>query len=170
MSVPTITPQLTEVLIYQGDDRTRLDELEQAVKDARVASSLPRTVGEPDREAEAIEAHNEFLAEAKERAVKIVVRTIGRKKWRQLVAEHPPRPDREADKAFGVNDETFGDALVAACLASPTFASDAEMEVFLDSLNSVQFDRLYAEAFKVNRVERESPKALSAPSRTSDAT
>lgn len=170
MSIPTITQQPAKVVIYQGDDRARLDELEQAVEAARTTPVVARTLGEQPPELEAIEAYNAFLAEAEERAVVVLLRPLGRKKWRALVAAHPPRPGNDDDKRFGVNDETFGDALVAACLASPTFDSDAEMDVFLDSLTSVQFDLLYAKAFTLNRTPPTDPKALSAPSRTSAAT
>lgn len=157
-----ITPRTRSILLLQGEDQDRLDELEAEV--ARLAPKkgqpqTPLTSGEVSEHDAAIEAVESFCAEASERGVSVVLRAVGRKTWREFVAKHSPRPDHEADKAVGVNEETFPDALVPASIASPTFTSDTERDAFLDALSSAQFDQLYYTAFALNRTTGSDPKA-----------
>src|SRR5690606_34775721 len=49
----------------------------------------------------------------------VTLRALGRKTWADLVRQHPPRdgddvPEevRESDKQLGVNDESFGEAML----------------------------------------------------------
>lgn len=159
-----LMPRTTTVLLFQGDDLARIEELRQAAENA---AGKPRDLGDLDPAVE----HDEFVKEAEQRAVRVVLKALGRKQWRSLVAAHPPRPDVEADQSLGVNDETFGEALVLASLDEPALSGD-EAEEFLDSLRSADFDRLYATAFALNRFQGDAPKAdlTSRLTRTSDAT
>ena len=160
----TLTPRTSTVLLFQGDDLAKIAELRKA---AEAEQSDTRLMGELS----AAQEHDEFVKEAEARAVRVVLKALGRKQWRNLVAAHPPRPNVEADESLGVNDETFGEALVLASLVEPAL-SGTEAEEFLDSLRSADFDLLYATAFALNRFQGDAPKAdlTSRLTRTSDAT
>lgn len=168
MSINQITPRTDTVVIFQGDDVTRLAALEEKV--ARLAPRKPlegegssETGADAGEYASAREEHAALLAEAEGRAVTVVLRAIGRKTWRGLVLKHPPRDGVKEDENMGINTVTFGDDLVPACLASPVFESDALRDVFLDSLSSVQFGELEARAWALNQIGVGAPKALDGP-------
>lgn len=158
-----LTPRTRTILLLQGDDQERLDDLEAEV--ARLApkksqaAATPLTLDEVSDYDQAVADAEAFYAQASERGVSVVVRAVGRKTWREFVAQHGPRDDSESDKAVGVNEETFPDALVPASIASPVFASDTERDAFLDALSSAQFDQLYGVAFYLNRTTGSDPKA-----------
>lgn len=160
-----IQPRTATLTIYQGDDLARIDELHQAVVRAENDATTRLGHEQPAGLAEA-EEHDEFVREAEQRAVKVVVKALGRRRWRELVGEHPPREGNEADEGLGVNDETFGDALVAASVISPEM-SDGEMTDFLDSLRDADFQRIYMQCFWLNRGQGEAPKASLASELTS---
>lgn len=188
MSINPLNPRTHTVTLFQGDDLAHLQSLADTVnaaqrdyddaredaKDAPPAGMLDEDPVADAKSAldEAKEAHDAYLADAEPRAIKVVMRALGRKTWRDLVNGHPPREGNEGDKVIGVNDETFGDALVPACIASPVFTTTDERDAFLDSLTMAQFRSLYVTAFTLNTVEGATPKALtgSAPSLTGSAT
>ncbi|MCW2496399.1 hypothetical protein [Jatrophihabitans sp.] len=148
-----IKPRTTSVVIYQGDDMPRLTELRRAAETARqfeeaTAERLAETsevarAGDDDaEELVAVKAetkarqdeYDAFVDEAAERALTIELHAIGRKRFRDLMAEHPPRKvlvkvepapdaeedavptvverDHEDDAGYDVNTETFPDALL----------------------------------------------------------
>jgi hypothetical protein len=127
-----LKPRTTSVVIYQGDDLEQLAELNRAVR--RAEAALPR---QPSREgatacrrrdpvrrgrARGVQtAYNAFVDEAAERAVVVTLTAIGRTRWRNLLAEHPPRTVHEVDgkaetieddQVYEVNTETFPMALL----------------------------------------------------------
>lgn len=157
-----MTPRTRTILLLQGEDQDRLDELEaevEALAPKKGQESAPKTLDEGDPHSAAVAAAEEFAAEAEGRGVAVVVRAVGRKTWREFVAKNAPRPDHDGDKAVGVNEDTFPDVLVPASIASPKFNSDVERDAFLDSLSDAQFDRLYYTAFALNRTTGADPKA-----------
>ena len=151
MNTHTVTRDRETVYLYQGEDLEKIREL------AAAASSLrgrPRLMGDVD----AAKAHDEFVTEARERAVKVVLEARSRKVWRDLVAAHPPREGHDGDKDAGVNDEAFGAALVPLSIVEPEFASDADRQEWVEELSDGNFERLYLTAFQLNRTSA-SPKA-----------
>lgn len=158
-----IKPRTAKVKIWQGDDADRASELAAEVQ--RLKPGKGATAAEAGEYQQAVDAHNAFIAEAEERVQVIVLRPLGRKMWRTLLAEHPPREGHAGDESQGVNYVTFGDALVPASIASPAW-SDAEKEEFLDSLTDAQFEELYINAFALNRVRGADPKAVTPSAET----
>lgn len=133
----TIKPRTANVTIYQGDDIARLSELYRAAEsakkfeaasfeDARAGDDLPAVAQERQ------DAYDAFVDEAAERAVTIELHSIGKRRFRDLMAQHPPRmvaakvdppaegetavvPElvtHEDDAGFEVNTTTFPDALL----------------------------------------------------------
>lgn len=183
-AINPITPRTETVIILQGDDDERLRLLEAEVERLEKAKprkdALPRTVGEVDAVTEwedakqaAIQARDDFKAEARERGVKVILRALGRKTWRDLVAKHPPRDGDEyvADKQMGANVDDLQEELVPLCMASPA-GSNEQRAAFLDSLNEGQFGHLAVTAWGLNMGRGADPtqRLLSEGSQNSAAT
>ena len=178
--MPDLKPREAEVLIYQGDDLARLAELRQAAEVAqrrveRDEKSPRRTGDEVPSADEEKAAFDAFVEEAAKRAVVVRLRAIGRKRFRELVAEHEPRKvtvkrigedgvEREVeethpeDEMFGVNTSTFPDALLrftdgdVRTIVEPEFPTKAARDAFLDDqLTEGDFDTLWVTAFGANR-------------------
>jgi hypothetical protein len=155
---------IKRVVILQGDDQAKLEELRLAVASAqrRANLALPRLGdSEPADVASLVAEHDAFLEEASERAALVELQALGRRQWRSLVAAHPPRDGNEQDQSLGVNEESFGDALVPASIVAPVFDTPADRDAFLDSLSDAQFDQLYATAYSLNKMVGADPKGLS---------
>ena len=104
------------------------------------------------------------------------VRSIGRRAFQALIAQHPPRcgDDGELlpqDKAVGVNTDTVWDPVLRACIVEPVLAADRLTHVLDEVLSDGQYDRLAALAWSVNRGQVDVPfsSAASRLRRTSGA-
>lgn len=182
MSINPITPRTDTVIVLQGDDDKILRDLKAEVerikkaepKKPLMAQTLddlgPTEQWEADLKA-AQEAHDTFAEEAKERGVKVILRALGRKTYRDLIAAHPARDGNESDKDFGANVDDLQEALVPLCMASPA-GSNEERAAFLDSLNEGQFGDLAVRAWQLNigRTADPTQRLSSVDSRTSAAT
>jgi hypothetical protein len=137
-----LKPRSATVTLYQGDDMDRLAALQRAVglaeRIAENGKSAARLGDVNQSVSEAQAAFDAFVDEAAERALTVEIRSIGRRRFRDLIAEHPPRmvkrkvtqertlgeaeapppvdgPDEvehEDDAGYGVNTETFPMALL----------------------------------------------------------
>lgn len=184
----TLKPRTATIPIYQGDDTERLAELRMAVaiaeRQAQIAAGAPKRGGDDDPQAAVNAAQAEFDAfvdEASERAIEVVVRAIGRRRFRDLMAEHPARevdgPDgkkvtHDDDREYGVNVETFAPALLlfaeagedgvrtitdpAEVTKSPTVLRD-----FLDDeVTEGDYEKIFTVAYWINRAPGSDPKEL----------
>lgn len=210
----TLKPRETVVPIYQGDDIGTISDLRQAADvaerialQAKAKGSPVRLGGDPaDDEAQAAkDAYDEFVDQAAERAVLVELRSIGRRRFRDLMAAHPPRtvkvdddPDEDApadaptgqheethpdDDSWGVNTETFGDALLKyvdpddeeiRTVAGPEpLLSRKGLAAFLDDeVAEGDYDGLWVTAYGLNRQPSADPKSskFSAARRSSTET
>lgn len=147
------------VTFLRGEDEAELRRLDAEVGRTKPAKGAPpATLDEGDAHATAIEARQKFAAEAEGRGTTVVMRSVGRKTWRRLLSEHPPREGNDDDARFGANAETFGEAIVPVCMGTPTFTTDEDRDAFLDSLSEAQFGRLEVMAFRVNTSLGADPK------------
>jgi hypothetical protein len=48
--------------------------------------------------------------------VRVVIKGLTRGEFRRLLTAHPPREGDALDKQLGYNSDTFGDALISACI------------------------------------------------------
>lgn len=142
-----VEPRIFRHVILQGEDEQRLREMRGAVS---------RLKPGPAHDA-AAKAADDFAAEAEPRGVTVTLRSLGRKKWADLVKEHPPRDDEPSDVRQGVNLETFPEALVPACIAGPTFG-EGELEEFLDSISPADFETLALGAWHIHKSLGADPK------------
>lgn len=164
----TIVPRTSVVTIFQGDYLDRIRHLE-AKYAAAVESekSAPRMLSEVPESMGLAAEHEALVAEAEGTALDITVQALGRKAWRALVAEHPPREGVDSDVLVGVNESTFKDPLISVSIVSPVLSEDE-----LDQLSDADNDRLYLTAWALNRGTPAGPKALHASpaNQASDAT
>ena len=150
-----IEPRTAVVTIYGGDYLDRIRHLErkaEAAKDA--AEGGAQTLDEVPEYLAIAEEHDALVAEAEEQALHVRLQALGRRAWKALIAEHPPRTDHKGDAVVGVNEDTFKDALVPASVVEPELSADD-----LDALSDADFDRLYYMAFSLNRGNPAAPKA-----------
>lgn len=197
-----LKPRSATFVLYQGDDLDRLAEKRRKVAIAeRAAEQDSATARAGDTDAAVDTARREFDAfvdEAAERALTVELHSIGRIAFRDLVAQHPPRKvqrkvrleralgeseeppaetseevEHEDDAGYGVNTETFPEALLCyfddseddepvQTIAQPTFKSAAARARFVNrELSEGDFERLWLGAFMLNRSPSADPKALS---------
>lgn len=188
----TIKPRSAFITIYQGDDIARLSELYRAaetakrfesahVEDARAGDDVSSVAQERQDEYDA------FVDEAAERAVTIELHHIGRRRFRDLMAAHPPRTvkvtepgvdggevvEREEthpdDSDYQVNTETFAAAILTyidpddstiRTIAAPEFKDKKAVAAFLDDeIADGDFDELWVTAYHLNRGTSADPKA-----------
>lgn len=179
-----LKPRTAKVVLYQGDDMATLAELKRAADRATDGNRM-------DDGADEKAAYEAFVTEAAERAVEVVLESIGRRRWRDLVLAHPPRmvdsdPDDEGqtrqvehdeDVYFSVNTETFPRALLLyseggkATIAAPTFADEAGLAEFVDDdLAEGDFEKAWVAAFHLNTNPPQDPKALLSVLRLDEST
>ena len=185
-------PKIT-VPIYADGDHERLKELESAVavaeRNAKKNAGVPARGGDPapDEAVEAARAEfDAFVDEAAERADGWVLDHIGFREFRDLLKAHPPRTTTvtaedgsteevidPADKAWGVNTETFPQALllfvdeddpdmrtiVELKQDGSNIADDPEkLRKCVRRLSEGQFDDLWGRAYWLNKAGVNDPK------------
>lgn len=88
------------------------------------------------------------------------LRALSRNKFRGLAAAHPPRKDEDGKvldaDVVGVNEATFPEALVRACLVDPVL-DDELWEALSDKLTDRQYQALVDVAWGLNRHEVDIP-------------
>jgi hypothetical protein len=158
-----VEPRTSVVTIYQGDYLDRIRHLE-AKHEAALESekSATRLLSNEIVSTEIATEHEALVEEAEGSALHVRVKALGRKQWRELVSEHPPRKDDRSDVALGFNVESFKDVLVPVSIVSPALTDDD-----LDALSDADFDRLALAAIALNRSSDDSPKVLGRVSLTS---
>lgn len=175
--MPELKPRQTSMVIYQGDDIERFAELRQKVEFAEREyerdKKAPARTGDDvsdDAVVAAKAAFDAFVDEAAERAVEVRIRALGRTAFRNLMKDHPPRVDDKGeelldDGAYGVNLDTFADALLAyshdgvSTILEPAFPSSADRQRFLDDISDGDYDDLFTRAYHLNRNPGADPKA-----------
>lgn len=156
------------VTIYQGDTLSRLRHLERQYDEAiKAEGQTPLLASEVPESESLLEEHKALKVQAEKTALHVDVFALGRRRYRELVKENPPRKDNDEDQALGVNEDDFKDALVPMSIVYPLDHEKAGEEQLseddLDSLSDIDFDRLYYTAFALNRMPSADPKALERP-------
>ncbi|WP_030526607.1 hypothetical protein [Phycicoccus jejuensis] len=72
----------------------------------------------------------------------------GRSTYRRLMLEHPPRDDDPLDQQLGYNVDTFGDALIQACILSTTDLDGEPVENRWDEWADEMTDGQWREFFE----------------------
>jgi len=140
-------PEKIVPLCLAGDLQAKWEALHEEYG-RKVAAAGRKMANADARELSAkIVAVEEQMAE---QTLEVVVRGLPRNDWKALVRDHPPREGVEADKQLGVNQESFTDAMVYACIVSPEMTDD-EKATLLDVITDAQYEKLTEAAWNVNR-------------------
>lgn len=183
--------QTRTITLLTGDYAQRLSDLAEAAANAEKAPDGPLAGEEHPRDliaAEYEELRTEAVA-ASEAADRVVtLEGVGRRVWRRLKIEHPPRTDDvdeetiRADRRAGVNTETVEDDLVHAAVIAPVVYScagdqdsrlractdenecshRAAFNEWADELSEGEWSTLLREAFQRANVAVFDPKSLPA--------
>lgn len=172
-----LKPRTAIVTVYQGDDIPRLAELHRAAEVAgRLAEQAargPRRGGDEIPSAEAEQAaYNAAVDEAAERAVDVELTAIGSRRFRDLLAEHPPRMEEvdgksevvEDDREYAVNTETLPMALLTfrdgatRTVTDPDLSTGDLREFLEDECSAGDFEKLWETAYWLNRGEGIDPR------------
>lgn len=173
-------PRTAIVPIYDGDDFQQMADLRRAVEIAeRNATAAPLRVGD-DVTSEVQAAKDRFDAfvnEASTRAEEWVLEPIGHTEFYDLVADHPPRTEKDDegkerviddDAPFGVNSRSFGKALLEfvdpedpdiRTVKSPAFEYADGLSKRLKRLTAGEFDTIWMRAYQLNAGGVADPKA-----------
>lgn len=161
---PVLTPRTVRVPLYRDADLDTIaalaGQLATAKRRAENGTASTLLLGEIDDVTRITEEHDAAVAVADEHATWVDLQALPRRRWKDLVAEHPPRDGNLTDAKAGVNEATFSEAIVPLSITKPTFSSDTAKAAFVDSLEDARFEKLYLAAFHLNRGLRADPKAL----------
>lgn len=109
----------------------------------------------------------ESEADAAEKQRIVTLRALGRKQWRTLKENHPPRVGEghdedtiKSDRLAGVNIETVGDDLVYGSVIAPAFTSRAAFDEWADELSEGEWNTLTTDAWRLVNVAQFDPKSL----------
>lgn len=85
-------------------------------------------------------------------------RALSRRRWRALMAAHPPLKQHKADQ-IDHNPETFPVAAIAACAVEPAMTED-QAQKLEDRLPLGQFQKLWGAILDVNLGVSDTPKSV----------
>lgn len=83
--------------------------------------------------------------------VEFVVEAVGRKRWTELVAEHPPREGNVRDGVLGFDQEGMAVDLLTEGIIEPKLDDDQRAGLFDELLTEGQFNELANLAYRLNR-------------------
>jgi hypothetical protein len=160
--------QTSTIILLTGDYAERLVQLADAASRAEkddatllMGERHPREV--IAEEYEALKAEAEQAARDADRVVTLTA--VGRKRWRELKAAHPPRTDGDpeavkGDRLAGVNTESVEDDLVHASVTTPTLTSRAAFDEWADALSEGEWQTILLRAWQLANGASVDPKSL----------
>lgn len=157
-------PETTVPLCLRGDLQAEWETLDRQLAASRERGDR-RLTGSADEQALARQIRD-LEDEMQASTVTVRLRAVERTPWRKLMEAHPPRKDVDADKLLGVNQATFYDALIAACLVDEPLRE--RFAAFADKLTDAQYDRLVTAAWNLNRRDVSVPFSRNASRTTRD--
>jgi len=117
----------------------------------RASQKLPPSL---DDELAAVRARmDEQRAIIKSGIVRVIVKGLTRGEFRRLLTEHKPRPNEDLDERLGYNTDTFGDALIQACIVG-TQSQDGETvpcewDKWADDMTNGQWEEFFTACLKI---------------------
>lgn len=134
-----------------GDDEAleRIKDLQNALEDEVDTQLVTKLKADLKAAEEALEAST----------LRITLQSIGRKRYEELVSEHPPTEaqNKESEEATGqpapYNTDTFPPALIAASAVDPEMTVEQATELW-DEWNTGELMELFFVAIEVNTQRR----------------
>jgi hypothetical protein len=155
-------PETTVKLCLRSDLQNQWEKLERELQeeDQAEAPTLAKTASK--RAKELAEQVRDLQAQMEKSTVVLTLRAMDRAPWKELRAEHPPRPGSPMDWRLQFNEETFYDALIAKSIVDAEWDDADRVKKLLDSLTAGQFDNLANEAWTLNRSDVSAPFSATA--------
>lgn len=167
---PLLTPPREGVVeLWPGDVEQQLIDLENAVNEAESraeqfeaeASNHKRMSGKAkneaaDEAARLAEEHDRIAASVT--PVRLRMRAVPNRRYRQLCDEHPPRKGNSRDEFEGVNIDSFYPALARESLIEPE-VDDAQWAEFAGSAREHDWRKITAMARELSTGEVDIPKS-----------
>lgn len=146
-------------LCLDGELMDQIEQLDDSLTQALEADAAENR----HPEAPAIAARIvELTEQARAKEVLFSFRHMGRRPWRDLIAEHPPT---DSDKANGgdFNTSTFPvAAMVASCIAPTGVTQELIQELADETLTDAQWNRLWATCHAANTGGADIPLSVAA--------
>ena len=118
----------------------------------------PRRLSEPpdDLDAQLADVRAEMDEQRKVIAsgvVRIIIKGLTRGEFRRLLTAHPPRSGDDLDARVGYNADTFGDALIRACILRTEDLDgnpvDNEWDQWADDMTNGQWEDVFTACMKL---------------------
>jgi hypothetical protein len=85
--------------------------------------------------------------------VRVIIKGLTRGEFRRLLTAHPPRDGDDLDQRLGYNSDTFGDALVTACIVRTENLDgdpvDNEWATWADDMTNGQWEEFFTACLKL---------------------
>lgn len=167
MSTIKLDRRRADVALYQGSTIAKLDALTDQVETAERAEQSNKRMGTKSQAMALAKEYDDLVANADADAVHVTVWAIGRRDWKMLADEHPPREDEKQDALYGVHMGNFPDALVALAILAPDEGDHYDDRVKLGNeridalgdLSQVQWMKIARAAWDVNVGDDALPKS-----------
>lgn len=163
-------PERTVVLCVRGDLQADWEDLDRQLIAARTQRVATLAGGTEEEVGLAVQIRA-LEKEMADNSIKFRLRALPRRRFLELMQEHPARENNERDKSVGMNTDTYFDALIGECLVEPDL-DPSDLREFLDAVTSRQFEELQDAAWNLNRGDVSVPFSYTAlrTTRSSDET
>ena len=86
--------------------------------------------------------------------VAITVKGLSRREYRRMRSDHPPRDGEDLDQRVGYNADSFGDALIQACIVSTADLDGTpvpnEWDAWADDMTNGQWEDVFAACMRLS--------------------
>ncbi|OLT24420.1 hypothetical protein BJF79_13845 [Actinomadura sp. CNU-125] len=151
-------PETGVPICLRGDLAVEFERLETDLAEAREAEERDDSLAAGGQAREIAEQIEDLRQTMQDHTHTFRLRALPRKKWRDLLEEHPPREDNAADTQFGVNNATFPTVLIAASCLDPVM-TEQQVDQLFEVLTEGQMLELYGAALALNRGSVNVPKS-----------
>jgi hypothetical protein len=149
-------PECSVPLCLRGDLVAEFEALERKLQGLEQPAGGASLAGVPQRRelAEQLEALRQEMTDA---SVEFRLRALPRRRWSELMLKHPPLDGNDGDRAMGINEQSFFEAMVGECLVDPQLTADELSHLLDEVLTSAQYDQISMAAWRLNRRDVDVP-------------
>lgn len=147
-------PETSVVLCLDGTLQRRLEELAEQLVEAQ---RFDERHNEPDRAPAVRDQIEQLQARARDAEVEFVLRALPRKRWSDLLAEHPATKEQK-EQRLDHNPETFWPPVMAESIVTPQGATAEKVADWAaNQLTDGQWQTLVQAVWQLNRGSSRSP-------------
>lgn len=116
----------------------------------RMSEPVDDLAGQIEAVRAALDVQRDIIASG---VVRVVIKGLSRGEFRRLMVAHPPREDDALDRQLGYNADTFGDALITACIVRTESLSGEAVEnrwpQWADEMTNGQWEEFFTACLKL---------------------